>query len=460
MQISHEALAREWPRLKEWLADDVEGQRIMRHLGSAAAAWDAMARPDSELYRGGRLTTAQHWRDTVGPALTALEREFLDASAANETAGLAASSRDSCAGCPGCRPAQPVSRSSRSRRASSRGSRRTSQGSVRRSQKHGASPRSRSRTRTSIARCCSPWRPSSSGTVPRHASTSYASSRRAPRLTSITRIQEDGVAAASMSLAEDGTRASVIDSDHDVRLFDLENEVAARRVLAVLQDGGDVGDRPRHWGGRVQRDIRPLWRSLRLPPNRNARCRRRGPLGREDLRGPGQDGGRRRVLGRRIPVRSARRVDGTRVARARRPLASRRGRPGAPGSGCQRFRPAARRGVRCGEVLAGRLATVRQRIRTDHRVRHGNGQELDRIAGNGILAVSPDGSRIAVRDGSFAVRIVDSSGVAPPITVPLSSFPSAADFSPDSRQTRHRRRHRRRGGEHRDRRDRGDAPRS
>ena len=120
--------------------------------------------------------------------------------------------------------------------------------------------------------------------------------------------------------------------------------IAARRVLAVLQDGGDVGGRPRHWGGRVQRDIRPLYRcSLRLPPNSNARCRRRGPLGREDLRGAGRDGGRRRVLGRRIPVRSARRVDGIRVARARRPLASRRGRPGAPGSGCQRSRSAVRR---------------------------------------------------------------------------------------------------------------------
>lgn len=91
VQVSHEALAREWPRLKDWLADDVEGQRIMRHLSSTAAAWDAMGRPDSEIYRGGRLTTAQHWRDAVDPALTAVEREFLDASAARETARLAAS---------------------------------------------------------------------------------------------------------------------------------------------------------------------------------------------------------------------------------------------------------------------------------------------------------------------------------------------------------------------------------
>ena len=76
--------------MKEWLADDVEGQRIMRHLAAAAPAWDAMGQPDSELYRGSRLTTAEHWRDAADPALTAVEREFLDASSANETAGLAA----------------------------------------------------------------------------------------------------------------------------------------------------------------------------------------------------------------------------------------------------------------------------------------------------------------------------------------------------------------------------------
>ena len=62
------------------------------------------------------------------------------------------------------------------------------------------------------------------------------------------------------------------------------------------------------------------------------------------------------------------------------------------------------------------------------------GEELRRVPGNGILAVSPDGSRIAVRDAPFAVRIVDPSGVDEPTTIPLSSLPSVADFSPDSRQ--------------------------
>ena len=55
VQIAHEALVREWPRLRDWLDEDVEGQRTFRHLAGAAEAWDAEGRPDSELYRGVRL---------------------------------------------------------------------------------------------------------------------------------------------------------------------------------------------------------------------------------------------------------------------------------------------------------------------------------------------------------------------------------------------------------------------
>ncbi len=55
VELAHEALARAWPRLRGWLDEDVEGQRILRHLTGAADTWDAMGRPDSELYRGARL---------------------------------------------------------------------------------------------------------------------------------------------------------------------------------------------------------------------------------------------------------------------------------------------------------------------------------------------------------------------------------------------------------------------
>ena len=80
VELAHEALARAWPRLRGWLDDDVDGQRILRHLALAADTWDAMGRPDAELYRGMRLARALEWRERATPDLNAAEREFLDAS--------------------------------------------------------------------------------------------------------------------------------------------------------------------------------------------------------------------------------------------------------------------------------------------------------------------------------------------------------------------------------------------
>jgi DNA-binding SARP family transcriptional activator/WD40 repeat protein len=80
VQIAHEALVRVWPRLRGWLDDDVEGQRLHRHLAGAADAWDAMDRPDSELYRGMRLNRAEEWRDRAGEQLDGIEAQFLEAS--------------------------------------------------------------------------------------------------------------------------------------------------------------------------------------------------------------------------------------------------------------------------------------------------------------------------------------------------------------------------------------------
>ncbi|MBD3925070.1 winged helix-turn-helix domain-containing protein [Nocardioides cavernae] len=78
LEITHEALARAWPRLRGWLDDDVEGQRIRHHLSGAADAWDTLGRPDSELYRGVRLTRVLDWQSRTDSALTDAEREFLE----------------------------------------------------------------------------------------------------------------------------------------------------------------------------------------------------------------------------------------------------------------------------------------------------------------------------------------------------------------------------------------------
>jgi WD40 repeat protein/DNA-binding SARP family transcriptional activator len=78
--LAHEALAREWPRLRGWLDDDVEGQRILHHLSAGADAWQAMGRPDSELYRGVRLARAVEWSTTSSTELAPVEQAFLDES--------------------------------------------------------------------------------------------------------------------------------------------------------------------------------------------------------------------------------------------------------------------------------------------------------------------------------------------------------------------------------------------
>lgn len=77
VEISHEALVRAWPRLRSWLDDDVEGARILRHLAVSAETWDAMGRPDSELYRGARLVAALDWQERARPGLGDSESQFL-----------------------------------------------------------------------------------------------------------------------------------------------------------------------------------------------------------------------------------------------------------------------------------------------------------------------------------------------------------------------------------------------
>ena len=95
-ELAHEALARAWPRLQSWLDDDVAGQRLLRHLTTAAEGWESLGRPVSELYRGARLDTALEWQEASAPHLTELEQQFLADSveqASSETRAIAERAR-------------------------------------------------------------------------------------------------------------------------------------------------------------------------------------------------------------------------------------------------------------------------------------------------------------------------------------------------------------------------------
>ena len=61
LEVAHEALLREWPRLREWLEEDAEGRRLHQHLIHAARDWQAAGRDPGELYRGARLASTLDW---------------------------------------------------------------------------------------------------------------------------------------------------------------------------------------------------------------------------------------------------------------------------------------------------------------------------------------------------------------------------------------------------------------
>jgi WD40 repeat protein/DNA-binding SARP family transcriptional activator len=82
VEVAHEALLREWPRLRGWLEEDVQGRALHRHLIGAAREWDRSGRDPGELYRGARLTGALDWARDHDADLNQVEREFLDASRA------------------------------------------------------------------------------------------------------------------------------------------------------------------------------------------------------------------------------------------------------------------------------------------------------------------------------------------------------------------------------------------
>ncbi len=79
VEVAHEALLREWPRLRSWLEEDFHGRRLHHHLRRAAADWAESGREPSELYRGPRLVAALDWSGPRRDELGGVEGEFLDA---------------------------------------------------------------------------------------------------------------------------------------------------------------------------------------------------------------------------------------------------------------------------------------------------------------------------------------------------------------------------------------------
>jgi WD40 repeat protein/serine/threonine protein kinase len=80
VELAHEAIIREWERLKEWLNESRGEIRLQRQLASAAQDWHDSKADPSFLLRGGRLETFEAWAAETTLALTPRERKYLQAS--------------------------------------------------------------------------------------------------------------------------------------------------------------------------------------------------------------------------------------------------------------------------------------------------------------------------------------------------------------------------------------------
>jgi WD40 repeat protein len=80
VELAHEAILREWERLRGWLDESRSDIRLQRALAAAAKEWDAADKDSSYLLRGMRLSQFEQWSADTRLALTSKERQYLEAS--------------------------------------------------------------------------------------------------------------------------------------------------------------------------------------------------------------------------------------------------------------------------------------------------------------------------------------------------------------------------------------------
>jgi DNA-binding SARP family transcriptional activator/ABC-type glycerol-3-phosphate transport system substrate-binding protein len=82
VEIAHEALLREWGRLKHWIEVSREDLRMQVRLSVSETEWTEAGRSDDYLLTGDRLAQAEDGMRTGSVKLTEREREYLGASRA------------------------------------------------------------------------------------------------------------------------------------------------------------------------------------------------------------------------------------------------------------------------------------------------------------------------------------------------------------------------------------------
>jgi WD40 repeat protein len=80
VEVAHEALIREWGRLRRWLAEDREFLLWQQRLRAALHQWAASEQDEGALLRGAPLAEAENWFNQREADLSEAERNFIQAS--------------------------------------------------------------------------------------------------------------------------------------------------------------------------------------------------------------------------------------------------------------------------------------------------------------------------------------------------------------------------------------------
>jgi WD40 repeat protein/serine/threonine protein kinase len=82
VEVAHEAMLREWERLRNWLNESRSDVRMQRQLAQMADEWRASNQDSSFLLRGSRLEMFEGWMASTTLAIAPQERDFLETSLA------------------------------------------------------------------------------------------------------------------------------------------------------------------------------------------------------------------------------------------------------------------------------------------------------------------------------------------------------------------------------------------
>lgn len=93
VEVAHEALLREWPRLGDWIDEQRDDLVVRKRLDAALIEWKGAGEQGGYLPSDGRLAQFEEWSADTSLSLTLEERAFLEAASEREKESAARSAR-------------------------------------------------------------------------------------------------------------------------------------------------------------------------------------------------------------------------------------------------------------------------------------------------------------------------------------------------------------------------------